>query len=165
MGTDIVKYEPQTTAMPHIKKEQKSGRLPFLDDPEMVELFARAVSDGWTNKLLCSTFHISERSCQGYKKDPRVKHAAVKYTQERILLITRKTDTEIERRLNNADELDVADLIKLRKEYLGGAFRVQAEGRADDRTVNEAMNTLEGNPELAAELLKLLGGKAPKVAV
>lgn len=174
--TDIVLYtpeEPQEAIPRYIDEEPESenfyggrGRPKFLDDSDNVELFAVAVADGWTNKQLANHFHVGLRSCSTYRKDPRVKAAAFKYMQERTLLITRKTDSEIERRLEDAKEMDVIELLKIRKEFLGGAFRTQAEGgKADDRTVTEAMDELEGNPDLAAKLLDLLGGKAPKAAV
>lgn len=137
-----------------------------MDDPEMIDLFARAVADGWTNDALSKYFNIGERTARDHKKDPRVKAAAYKYVQERVLLITRKTDREIEARLASAHELDTETLLKIRKEFLGGAFRSQAEGgKADDRTVNEAMDQLEGDPDLAAKLLDLLGGRAVKSPV
>lgn len=170
MGTDLVPYDGPTTedtqtAIPHIKGKAGGGRAHFLDNEEVVELFARAVADGWSTKRLCEAFNISDRTVRTHKKDPRVRHAALKYTQERVVLITSRTDREIERRLENADEIDTIDLIRLRKEFLGGAFRTGVEGKADDRTVNAAMDELESDPELAAKLLDVLGGRAQKQGV
>lgn len=169
MGNALVKYNPEMarppdpTVGPFRRTGEHRGREAFLDDPEMVDLFARALSDGWTTAQLASSFNVSDRSVRTYKKDPRVKAASLKYTQDRILTITRKTDAEIERRLQSAGEIELVDLIRLRKEFLGGVFRTGAEGgKTDDRTITEAMDELEGNPDLAAELLKLLGGRAPK---
>jgi hypothetical protein len=48
-------------------------------------------------------------------------------------------------------------LLKIRKEYLGGVLRLQAEGgKPDAETINEAMNQLEDDPEFATELRELL---------
>lgn len=171
-STDLVVIDPPIPEHPNLRpfepgydyrRRPGRGRPSLLDDPEMVDLFARAVAEGLTNKQLSETFHIGERTARDHKKDPRVKAAAFKYAQDRVLLITRKTDAEIERRLEKTADMDVIELLKVRKEFLGGAFRAQTEGgKADDRTITDAMDSLEGDPELAAKLLDLLGGRAPK---
>jgi hypothetical protein len=169
MGTDLVPYSPPPEeqyqeTIPHIKKgKDGGGRGSLLDDPELIELFARGVADGWPTSKFVEMFHVSDRTVRNYKKDPRVRHAALKFQQERVLLITSRTDREIERRLLDSHEIDTVDLIRLRKEFLGGLMRIQAEsGSADDRTVTDAMDMLEGDPDMAAKLLDVLGGRKQK---
>ena len=68
-----------------------------------------------------------------------------------------KTDHIIEGRLQNAAEMDTELLLKIRKEFLGGAFRALHEGgKADEGTVYEAMDEVQADPELLAGLRELL---------
>lgn len=130
---------------------------PILDDPDMLALFAQSVADGQSIKQLAELFHISERTVSTYKRDPRVKAVALKLIEDRVLRVTRKVDSEIEKRLADADEMDTVTLLKVRKEFLGGALRLQTTGgKADSKTINEAMDEIESNPEFASELDALL---------
>lgn len=128
-----------------------------MDDPDKLELFAQALSEGESTKELAKLFLISERTVRIYKKDPRVKAAALKYIEDRVIRVTRKVDAQIEQRLENPEELDTDTLLKIRKEFLGGVLRLQTQGgKADSDTINEAMDAIESNPEFAKELQELL---------
>lgn len=131
----------------------KRGRPSPLNNPDYLDLFAQALSDGMTNAELANTFQISDSTVQVYKRDPRVRAAAMKYIEARVVRIHRKVDSQIEQRLENAAEIDTATLLKIRKEFLGGVMRMQTEGgKTDEKTINEAQEAIEANPNFAAEL-------------
>ena len=75
--------------------------------------------------------------------------------------IVGKTDHIIEGRLQNAAEMDTELLLRIRKEFLGGAFRALHEGgKADEDTIYEAMGEVEGDPDLVVGLKELLARRA-----
>lgn len=128
-----------------------------LNNPEYLELFALAVADGMSNGELCDTFKVSPSTVQVYKRDPRIRAAAMKYIEARVLRIHRKVDSQIEQRLENVHEIDTPTLLKIRKEFLGGVMRMQTEGgKTDEKTINEAQEAIESNPDFAAELREFI---------
>lgn len=132
-------------------QQYHGGRPSRLAEPGFVDLFAARLVDGAPNAQLSEEFDVSPSTVKVWKRDPRVLAAAQKLIEDRVVRVTRKTDSEIENRLANAADLTVKELLEIRKEYLGGRFRKQIEG-VDAQTTNEAMERLEENPELAAEL-------------
>lgn len=140
-----------------------AGRSPVLDDAEMLELFVQSLCNGMSNSELADMFNVTTRSVSTYKHDPRVRAASLKYIEERVIRVARQVDTEIEKRLEDCDELDTVTLLKIRKEFLGGALRMQTQGgKTDAKTINEAMDEIESNPEFAKELQELLAKQAAK---
>lgn len=138
------------------------GRPTKLNDPDYIEQFAHAIAEGLTNAELAETFSIGDRTVRDHKKDPRVKAAALKYVEDRILRITRKTDSKLDALVDSEDfkQLPIDDrialLLKIRKEFLGGVIRLQAEsGRATAETINDTLEELESNPELAREFAEM----------
>lgn len=136
---------------------KKRGRPSFFDNQEKVDLFAQGLADGTKLKELAGMFGVSNWSAVQYKKDPRMKAAVLRKIEERVHRVTRVVDAKIEERLEEADDLDTDTLLKIRKEFLGGALRLQTQGnKADANTINDAMDEIESNPEFAAELQQLL---------
>lgn len=120
-----------------------------LADPDFAQQVAQAFVDGTTVKQMMDIFGVgSHHTIAAWRRDPRVKRISLKLTEDRILRITRRIDSKIEAILEEADELDVKDLVLLRKEFLGGALRAQTE-KADEQTIGEAMDWVEANPDLA----------------
>lgn len=151
-STDLV---PQSRDL--VPSFKKRGRPSFFDDAERVELFAEALAAGLKLKEIAAMFGVSEWSCTQYKKDPRMKAAVFRRIEERVHRVTRVVDAKIEERLEEADDLDTDTLLKIRKEFLGGALRLQTQGnQADANTINNAMDEIESNPQFAAELQQLL---------
>jgi hypothetical protein len=137
------------------------GRSPVLDDPEQLELFIQGLCNGMSNDDLADMFSVTSRSIRSYKHDPRVRAGSLKFIEERVIRVTRQVDTEIEKRLEECNELDTETLLKIRKEFLGGAMRMQTQGgKTDAKTINEAMDEIESNPEFAKELQDLLARPA-----
>jgi hypothetical protein len=160
MAANTSNLKPFTGGSDPRRGVQKS---PVLDDPEKFELFVDGLANGASNKELAEIFDVTPRSICNYKRDPRVRAAALKFIEDRVLRITRKTDSIIEQRLQDADELDTDTLLKIRKEFLGGAFRLQTQGgKTDAKTINDAMDEIEENPEFAKELQELLARQPAK---
>lgn len=162
MASNIVNLKPFTGASD--PRRGPGGRSsPVLDDPERFELFVEALCSGATAVELAKIFDVHENTIRNYKRDPRVRAASLKHIEDRVLRITRKTDSIIEQRLQDADELDTDTLLKIRKEFLGGAFRMQTQGgKTDAKTINDAMDEIEENPEFAKELQELLARQPAK---
>lgn len=93
-----------------------------------------------------------------WRRDPRVKAHAMKLIEDRVLQVTRKVDSEIAQRLEEAEQMSLMELLAIRKEFLGGALRSQTEN-ADEAVVQEAQKMLEDNPDLLAALDKILAGE------
>jgi hypothetical protein len=143
------------------------GRRPtWLDDANNLKMFCELLVGGQTLREIGEIFGISEWSCGQYKKDPRVKAECMRQIEDRVYRVTRIVDTKIEARLREADELDTDTLLKIRKEFLGGALRLQTQGtKADSDTINSAMDEIESNPAFAAELSELLERQQQPVKV
>lgn len=144
------------------RRQPGRGRPSKLNDPEFVEAFAQAVAEGIKNDDLSEMFDVSVRTVKNYKRDQRVKVASIKHVEDRILRITRRTDSKIDALVETADfkalpiEDQIGLLLKIRKEYLGGAFRLQAEGgKVEAETINDTLNALEDDPEFAREVAEL----------
>jgi hypothetical protein len=118
-----------------------------------------------TRQEMCDEFGVKDKdTITRWRRDPRVKAHAWKLVEDRILSVTRRVDASIEARLANADNLTIKELLDIRKEFLGGALRTQTE-KADEATINEAMDAIEDNPDFVADLKKLLAGqKTPEAA-
>lgn len=91
-----------------------------------------------------------------WRRDPRVKATVTRLLEDRIIQVSRRVDSIIEGRLSHADEMDTETLLKIRKEY-GGAAVARTE-KADDATVQQAMDAIEDDPDLPDKLAKLLEG-------
>lgn len=141
------------------------GKTSPLDDEEWREVFCQGVAAGLTSKELADVFGMHERTMRLYKKDPRVKADVLKLIRDRIIRVSRKVDSQIEHRLQNAAEIPTLDLLKIRREYLGGTFREQAEGKNDPDVIGEAAAALEDNPNLIAELEEIVTRRAQEQGV
>ncbi len=138
-------------------------------NPLADESFAKRVGEAFANGLsrveMCDIFNVKDPdTITRWRRDPRVKGPALKIIEDRVLQITRKVDGVIAERLQNANQMTIQELLAVRKEFLGGALRLQTE-RADESTVAEAQSFLEDNPDAADQLEELLRtGTLPGVA-
>lgn len=144
-----------TQFKPGDSRIQHRGRPHKLDDPDTLKLVAEAFANGATREDMCKAFEVKDPgTITRWRKDPRVKAEVRKLLNDRILRISSKTDSVIEQRLQNASEMTIDDLIKIRKEF-GGSSLV-GEKIDEDSMLNEAMEALEANPELLEEMRGLL---------
>jgi transposase-like protein len=133
-----------------------------LNDPAYAKQVAEAFVAGLSRPEMCEMFGVKDPdTITRWRRDPRVKAHAWKLVEDRILRVTRRVDASIEARLENAENMTVKELLDIRKEFLGGALRSQTE-KADEATVNEAMEAIEDNPDIVVELEALLAkGQKP----
>lgn len=138
-----------------------SGRTSRIDDADFAKAVALAYVEGLTRQEMCEQFGVRDPdTITKWQRDPRVKAHAAKFAEERILRIVRKTDTEMERRLANISDEEIDTILKIRKEYLNNAVRIEVgSGDTHSDTINDTLEAMEQNPELAAELAKLLEPK------
>ena len=139
-------------------RKASTGRPNALSDPEYANAVAEAFVAGCSREEMCDMFNVSLSTISRYRRDHRVKVLALKKIEDRVLRITRRTDSIIEERLRNAKDIDTDTLLRIRKEYLGGALRTQTE-KADSETINEASSEIENNPSLIDDLQKLVADK------
>lgn len=143
-----------------------AGRFSKIDDPDFAKSVGLAWVEGLTGAEMAEMFGVERRTVTNWLRDPRVKSHAAKFAEERIMRIIRKTDTEIEKRMRHLENEDIATILKVRKEYLNNTVKKVdpvGGGAADAHTVEDTMDALDSNPELAAALQQILesGGKAP----
>ena len=147
-------------------KKAGGGRPHGLNDPERVKLAASMFMEGATREDMAAELGVSTWTITQWRKDPRVRAQVTKLVEDRVMRIVGRTDHIIEARLQNASDMDTDLLLRIRKEFLGGAFRALHEGgKADDATVYEAMNEVEADPELLAGLRALLERRSEAQAI
>ncbi len=117
-----------------------------------------AFAEGCTRDDMCEMFGVSDPgTITRWRKDVRVKAEVRKVIDERILRISARTDHVIEGRLaEHANEMNIDELIKIRKEF-GGSALARRDVDADAATQG-AMEALEENPELLEQITKLITG-------
>jgi hypothetical protein len=137
------------------------GRPSYLENEVVFEAFCAAEASGMTreqaiDKILDDTDGAVEikslKTISVWRKDPRVKRRVFELTRDRAVKAARAIDAEIERRLGNAEEINLDLLIKLRKEFVGENLR-QSYDEVDERTVGEMNDWAAENPELAKMLM------------
>ena len=138
-----------------------AGRPHALADPEYAKQVAELFAEGLSRTQMCEILKVKDPdTITRWRRDPRVKAHALKIIEDRVLQVTRKVDASIAARLENPDQLTIKDLLDIRKEFLGGALRMQTE-KADDATVAEAQEALEANPDLIEKFEEFLAENSP----
>jgi transposase len=136
------------------------GRPSKLRDTEYAKMVAVMFVDGMSARQMAADLGVSQWTINQWRRDPRIKAHTTKLIQDRILQITRKTDAEIQRRLENAEKLSTKEILAIRSEFLGGKLRDKTED-VDDETVSEAMKAIEENPQLVDQFLEVLKRRPP----
>ena len=143
-----------TTGDPRIRT---GGRPSGLNDPERVKLAAAMFMEGMRRSEMAEQLGVSEWTITQWRKDPRVRAQVTKLVEDRVMRIVGRTDHIIDGRLQNAEDMDTELILKIRKEFLGGAFRALHEGgNVDEATIYEAQDAVQADPELLAGLRELL---------
>jgi len=128
-----------------------------ISDPVFAKLVAEAYIDGCSRKEMGKMFGVCADTVGVWTKDVRVQTHAARMAQERVTRITRKIDTTMEGRLQDCHQMDTEVLLKIRKEYLDRALKIDlGSGKDNPDTVRDAVNLLEENPNFAAGLSQLL---------
>ena len=138
-------------------KPYRGGRPHGMDDPERVKLAAAMFMEGATRADMAEEFGVSEWTITQWRKHPSVRAQVTKLVEDRVMRIVGRTDHIIEGRLQYAEDMDTELILKIRKEFLGGAFRALHEGgQVDESTIYEAMGEVEADPDLMQGLRDLL---------
>lgn len=128
------------------------GRPHTLADPEKAKQVATMFAEGATRQEIADTMGISDLdTVTRWRRDPRVKQIAHKIIDDRILEVTRKVDSVIAARLQDAQSLTMKELLEVRKEFLGGRLRERTH-EVDDETVAETMEAIESGDDLIGRL-------------
>jgi hypothetical protein len=120
-------------------------------------------ADGMNRKDMAELVGADVKTITNWRRQQRVRDAVRKLLQDRVQRVTAKVDSEIEARMLNAGRLTIRELLEIRKEFAGGAFRDQINDVTDD-DINAASEALEENPNLAEELAALLHGRGAQGA-
>lgn len=127
----------------------------LLNNAASLREIAQDFADGKTRKEMMETHGVSDpATVTRWRRDPRVKAIVEKLLHDRIVRISSRVDSVIEGRLSQAAEMSTKDLLDIRKEYGGSALT--RKDPADNDTVNEAIDALEEDPNLAEKLLELI---------
>lgn len=147
---------PHAEGFPNLKPNAK-GRPSRLNDPGFLQLVAECFAAGMSRQAMCDELDVGDKdTITRWRRDPRVKAKVQKLIEDRAIQISRKIDSVIEGKLSMAADMSIDELIKIRKEY--GGSRVSSKELADDATVDQAVDALEQDPELADKLAALLNG-------
>jgi hypothetical protein len=94
----------------------------------------------------------AKRTIQNWRQDEEVKAKVHAITRERIARVVRKTDTAIETKLENVDELTVDEVLKIRKEFLPERDALTDEKADAGKTAEELFGAMEEDPEFATKV-------------
>lgn len=136
------------------------ARTSRLENADYAKTVAEAYNNGMSHNDMADEFGVTPHTIGSWVRDPRVQAHAARFAQERINRITRKIDSEIEERLDEVKDMDIEVMLKVRKEFLDRAMKVDI-GKAGQtpETINEVVGTLEENPDLARELKEMLANR------
>lgn len=136
------------------------ARISKLANPEFAKAVAEAYINGMSRAEMAEIFGAHKDTITDWTRDPRVQAHAAHLAQERVLRITRKIDSEIEHRVEDADDMDTELLLKIRKEFLDRSLKIDLNNAKDDAgTMSDMIDALEANPELASQLKSSFTGK------
>jgi transposase-like protein len=141
----------------------KRGRPNRLDDPDFAQAVADAYVSGATNKAMGAALDCDPGTIRIWVRDPRVRARVRSGLRERTERIARKIDGEIERRLADLSDMEIQDVLRVRKEYIDRPLKQLEDGGASEAgATNELAEAMDENPELIAELQELLDRSKPK---
>lgn len=129
------------------------ARTSRLANPEFAKAVGEAYAEGCSRAEMADMFGAHVDTLTDWTRDPRVQAHAARFAQERVNQITRITDREILNRLKDADEMEPELLLKIRKEFLDRALKIDLSKASEQAaTINEVTSNLEDDPELAMKL-------------
>jgi hypothetical protein len=136
----------------------RQGRPSLLDNPDFVKQLAQDYAEGRSRKDMAEAYNCTLWNITQWRKDPRVRAHTLKFMEERTVRVVSKTDAILEGRLSQPEKLSVKELLEIRKEFRGGIADPGAAAKADDRTVQEAMDAIDA--EAASTLMNGLDAVA-----
>lgn len=133
------------------------ARTSKLAVPDFAKAVAEAYVNGMSRDDMAAEFSVHPDTITIWCRDPRVQAPAARIAQDRVTRILRKIDAEMEGRLAHLDKMDIEQILKVRKEYLGNAIKIDlgSAGQAAE-TINEVAAAVQDRPELAVALREAL---------
>lgn len=138
------------------------ARISRLANPEFAAAVGEAYAKGFSRQEMADEFGAHKDTITDWCQDPRVQKYAARFAQERVNRITRKLDSELDARLDeirDEDKFPVELILKMRKEMLDRSLKIDL-GKAGEQpeTINEMVQNLEENPDLARQLVEWANG-------
>lgn len=117
-----------------------AGRISELDKIEngpekLAELYIRGVK----REVLAREFGVHKDTISNWVHRPDVQAHVQRLNRERINRIVSKVDAELERRLEKVKDMDIEDIIRLRKEML--PHRIEVTEKVDEASAVEELMT------------------------
>lgn len=136
------------------------ARISRLANPEFAKAVGEAYADGCSRTEMSEMFGAHVDTITDWTRDPRVQSHAARFAQERVNQITRISDREILNRLGRVEDMDTELVLKIRKEFLERALKIDlGKDGQQAETINEVVQNLEDDPELARQLQEWAAGK------
>lgn len=143
------------------------GKVSRLTDPEFAEQVAELYVGGMNRADMAAEFNVHKDTITVWIHDKRVTKIAARLMQDRVSRITRRIDSELEQRLSTEkiEKLGTVDLLKIRKTMepsLPPDVRRSGAGRDLGTAIEDILNVLDANPELAAKVAGIPDHVAPE---
>ena len=124
----------------------------MMDDKPVRESLARMYADGLNRTQIAEELGVNPSTVSGWVKRADVQGLISKFIEERSNRVLRHTDKTIEAKLMSSKELELEELLKIRKEFAGQ--KVEITNRDGDRSAatDELMQRLHEDPELLDRL-------------
>lgn len=105
----------------------------MIDNPSLQAEFAALFVGGMTRRDLAAHFQVSTDTISRWSRDERVSTIIDKLMREREHAILRLVDAKLQEKLvMHADELDVDDLVKIRRTFAPAGPRPGKDEEKDD---------------------------------
>lgn len=136
------------------------ARISRLANPDFAKAVGEAYADGCSRTEMSEMFGAHVDTITDWVRDARVQGHAARFAQERVNQITRITDREILKRLEDPEEMETELVLKIRKEFLERALKLElGKGAENADTINQIVTNIEDDPELARQLQEWASGK------
>jgi hypothetical protein len=130
--------------------------------PELQVIVAEHYVAGDSNEQIAhalnaadSSLNVHKDTILDYRRYPDVAVMIERLSKERIARLTRKIDSKLAARLDSDDEIDTETLLKIRKELLGGARKIEISTPADGKksATSKLWDAADADPEAAARMM------------
>lgn len=118
-------------------------RSSVLDEAENLHIFAEMYAAGESRPDLAAFFGVHPDSITRWSKRADVQALVAEFNRQRSNRILRRIDSLIEKRIENADNLDLKDLLAIRKEMVPQRMEIGRAGEFDSAAEAAAWSALD----------------------
>lgn len=133
-----------------------AGRTSKIANPEFARSVAEAYATGMSRDEMADLFGCHVDTITNWVNNPIVQAHVSKFITERTQRISRKLDSEIDRRLIDLDDENKYPMelvLKMRRELLERVSKFDhGNSKNEAQNLSDAITSLEENPELAKAL-------------